>query len=238
MKKNFFKEFAMVLAAALALSSFAACENGKETKLLFMGHSSFRVTAKNGTVIYIDPYAEGAKDGYSPPADIILITHEHSDHCKTDLVTQKKNCVIITNHEAIADGKHKTFKTKGIKIEAVEANNRNHNPRISAGYIITVDGIKLYHAGDTSRTRQMESFPEKKLDYAMLPVDGTYNMSAEAAAECAGLIKAKHNIPMHTGLFRGSHALPSEIFNRDVAERFAAPGRIILEPGDEIILTQ
>jgi L-ascorbate metabolism protein UlaG (beta-lactamase superfamily) len=205
----------------------AACSNDGATKLLYQGHASFRLIAKNGTVIYIDPYAG---EGYDIPADIILVTHGHRDHNRIDLVTQNKGCVIVTYNEALSGGKHNTLNIKGINIEAVEASNANHNPSVCVGYIITIDGVRLYHAGDTSRTGQMESFAGKNLDYALLPCDGIYNMNAEDAAQCAAVIGAKHNVPMHTN--------PSKLFDREIAERFNAPNRLIIESAEEIELSR
>ena len=61
-------------------------------EILFQGHGSFRITSNNDTVIYLDPFAG---KGYDVPADIILVTHEHSDHNQVSLVTKKLNCRII-----------------------------------------------------------------------------------------------------------------------------------------------
>jgi L-ascorbate metabolism protein UlaG (beta-lactamase superfamily) len=204
---------------------FSACKDGRTTKLLYQGHASFRLTAKNGTVIYIDP-AYG--DGYDIPADIILVTHGHFDHNKVNLVTQKQDCTIITNDEAQKDKKYNSFKIKGIKIESVEAYDRgNHHRSIGVGYIVTVDGIKLYHTGDSTKTDQMETLPEKKLDYALVYIGGV----PEAAAEWTKIIGAKNSIPMHT-------SPPGILFDRRVAERFDVPGRIIIEPKEEIELSR
>lgn len=208
-----------ILFITTLLASLVACKEDGVTKLLYQGHASFRLTSKNGTIVYIDPaYGEG----YDLPADIILVTHEHNDHNRIDLVTQKKNCVVITNDKAQKDGKYRSFKNKGIKIEAVEAYNANHHKSIGVGYIITIDGVKLYHSGDTGETEQMQTFSEKKLDYALLYCDGV----PEKAAQWAEKIDAVNNIPMHT-------RYPS-IFERKIAERFIAPNRLILEPGEEI----
>ena len=203
---------------------------GNTAKLLYQGHSSFRLTAKDGTVIYIDPFIG---NGYDLPADIILVTHQHGDHNRIDLVTQKKDCVVITNEEALKGGKHNTLTAKGIQIEAVEASNKNHNPKECVGYIVNIDGIKLYHPGDTSKTTQMETFAVKNLDYALLPCDGLYNMDTKEAAQCAEIIKAKHNIPIHTGPFDEGGP---KIFDRKIAESCRFANMLIMEPGEEIEL--
>jgi len=216
------KSIGNLFVLVLVFLSLISCIEKGETKLLYQGHASFRLIAKNGTVIYIDPaYGEG----YDLPADIILVTHGHHDHNKVELVTQKKDCVVITNDEAQDQkGKYNNFKIKGIKIEAVEAYNGSHHRTIGVGYIITIDGIKLYHSGDTGKTNQMETFPEKKIDYVLLYCDGV----PETAAEWAKIIDGKINIPIHTRY--------PMIFDRNIAERFNAPNRIILEPKDEMEL--
>ncbi len=65
------------------------------------------------------------------------------------------------------------------------------------GYIVSFDNISLYHAGDTSTTEQMAELYDRKLDYALLPTDGKYNMDVKEASQCAKLIGAKHSIPIH-----------------------------------------
>jgi len=196
------------------------------TKLLYQGHGSFRLTSADGVVVYIDPYAGS---GYDVPADMILISHQHEDHTQTDPITQKPGCKVISNFEALAGGKHNTFTIKGIDIEAVEAGyNQGHSPEDSVGFIITVDGLKLYFSCDTSKTPQMAEFAARKLDYAFLCADGFYNMGLAEASECAELIGAKHNVPVHLK--------PGALFDRDLAEQFTGPNRLIIEAGEEITL--
>ena len=191
-------------------------------KLLYQGHGSFRLTSDDGVVMFIDPFAG---KGYDLPADIILVSHQHDDHNQVKLITQKPGCTVITNVEALAGGKHNKFSLKGVEIEAVEANNKNHKPDECVGFIITMNGIKLYFSCDTSKTAQMASFAAKKLDYAFLCADGFYNMSLEEAAEAAKLIGARHNVPVHIK--------PGALFDRALAEQFKAPNRLIIEPGEE-----
>ena len=194
-------------------------------KLLYQGHGSYRITAADGRVIYIDPFVG---DGYDKPADILLVSHQHDDHNKVELVTQKPNCTVITNVEALAGGKHNTFDVGGIVIEAVEASNVNHDPTQCVGFVLFVDGVNIYIAADTSKTKSMESFAERKLDYALLPIDGYYNMGPDEAALCAKLIGARVNIPVHMK--------PGELFDRECAEAFDAPGKRIVAAGEEIDL--
>jgi len=192
-------------------------------KLFYQGHGSFRLSANDGRVIYVDPFAG---EGYELPADLILVTHQHDDHNKTDLCAKKPDCKIISTAEALKGGKHNSFEIDGIKIQAVEAYNKNHDPSECVGFIITLDGVKIYASGDTSTTEQMKTFAELGLDYALLCGDGVYNMDLEEAAECARLIKAKNNIIIHL----------KPLFDRDMADRWDAPNKIIIEPNEEIAL--
>ena len=195
-------------------------------KLLYQGHGSFRLTTNDGVVVFVDPFVGS---GYELPADLILISHQHDDHNKIDLITQKPDCTVITNVEALAGGKHNVFTVKGVGIEAVAAENKNHSPDQCVGFILTIDGLKMYFSCDTGRTAQMSEFSARKLDYAFLCCDGIYNMDLAEAAACAEIIGAKHNVPVHLK--------PGELFDRTMAEQFKGPNRMIIDAGSEVELT-
>ena len=201
-------------------------------KLYYQGHGSYRISSDSGCVIYVDPFASSKQNScngaYDLPADLILVTHNHGDHNKTQLVTQKPGCVIITNKEALAGARYNSFSVGGIEIQAVSAGNLLHNPKKCVGYLLVVDGVKIYAAGDTSKTSQMEALAAEDIDYCLLPGDGFFNMGLGESAECAALINAKHNIPVHLK--------PGTLFDRGRAERWLAPNKLIVEPGEEINL--
>ncbi|MPM77373.1 hypothetical protein SDC9_124376 [bioreactor metagenome] len=194
-------------------------------QLLYQGHASFRIVSEDGTVIYIDPYVG---EGYDLPADLILVTHEHSDHNKVSIVPQKQGARIIRASDALKNGKYASFQIGGVKLEAVEACNRNHKKEECVGFLLTVDGATLYHAGDTSETGRMKELAARALDWALLPVDGVYNMDADEASRCAALIGAKHSVPIHTA--------PGRLFDAKTAEAFHCPGRVIMRPGETAAL--
>lgn len=194
-------------------------------QLFYQGHGSFRITTNNQTVVYVDPYAG---EGYDIPADIILITHEHFDHNNAGIVSKKPNTRIIRAAQALQNGVYQAFTVNDVKIEAVEAYNRNHKKEECVGYILTVDQITLYAAGDTSKTKQMTRIKTRSLDWALLPIDGIYNMDANEASKCAALINAKHTIPIHMK--------PGGLFDPSIAESFHAPGRVIVRPNETITL--
>ena len=195
------------------------------TKLLYQGHSSYRLTANDGRVIYVDPFTG---EGYDAPADLILVTHQHPDHNQVKRCAQKPDCRVITNEEALAGGKHNHFDAGGILIQAVEAKSLFHSPKKCVGYIITIDGLKIYTSGDTAKTKQMETFAALELDYAIFPGTGILSMNLKEAAECARFIGAKHNIIIHLK--------PGALFSRKKAERWDAPNKLIIEPGQEVEL--
>ena len=204
-----------------------------EVRLLYMGQASIRIVTEEGRVIYIDPYA-GQSDWYISSADLILITHEHFDHTKVSLIkNRQEDCRIIRARDAVVNGVHQTFNLDYVTVEAVEAGyNRYHDVRECCGYVLTFkNGKKVYVSGDTSKTRQMSCMDAMLIDYAFLCTDGLYNMSNEEAAEAAHEIKAKHNIPYHNDTSNSG-----EMFDRDAAERFDAPNKMIVLPGETIIL--
>lgn len=194
-------------------------------RLLYQGHASLRIISDKGVVIYIDPYAG---EGYDIPADIVLVTHQHDDHNQIDLMPKKSTCRIITDREALTNGIYNSFRVKRAGIRAVPATNEHHDPRECVGYIVTIDGTKLYIAGDTSETDFMGEMILMKLDYAFLPIDGVRNMDPINASICAARIGARHSVPYHMK--------PGELFDNAMARRFDIPSRLILKPGDEIDL--
>jgi Predicted Zn-dependent hydrolases of the beta-lactamase fold len=194
-------------------------------KLLYQGHGSCRLTTDDGVVVYIDPYAG---EGYDVDADIILVTHQHGDHNKIDIVPKKRRCYIIQNDEALIDGEYHHFIVNGVKIQAVQAYNKNHDISKCVGYVLETDGIKIYFAGDTSKTDEMTDLGLIGLDYALLPIDGKYNMNSEEGAECSEIINAKHTIPYHM--------LPGGLFDMEIAKAFKGKNKLIVSNGEEIEL--
>jgi L-ascorbate metabolism protein UlaG (beta-lactamase superfamily) len=184
----------------------------------WLGHDTFKITGEK--VIYTDPFRIKKKD----TADIILITHEHYDHCSPGDVEKiiSPQTVIV----APADCREKlagdvrvvkpgdVIEVSGIRVEAVPSYNMNKKfhtkDRGWVGYIFTVGGKRIYIAGDTDRIPEMKDF---RADMALLPVSGTYVMTAEEAVMAALDIGPSVAIPMHYGSIVGTDA---------DAQRFAA----------------
>lgn len=207
-------------------------EEAGSATVLYMGQGSLRVVTAEGKVIYIDPFS-GPGDWYQLPADLILVTHGHPDHNKIELIENRnEDCRIITHEEALEGGIHQTFDLGYVTVEAVEAGyNKNHDVKSCVGYILTFsNGRSVYACGDTSTTEQMPKLAEKEIDYAFFCCDGNFNMDTEEASACAELVGAKHSIPYHMAPGGENN------FNREIAEQFQAEGRIILEPGEELLV--
>jgi L-ascorbate metabolism protein UlaG (beta-lactamase superfamily) len=180
--------------------------------ITWLGHDAFRITA-GGMVIYTDPYELSS----AIPADLILITHDHYDHCVPEevLKLQKAGTAIATDAACAkkVSGKVKVMKpgdkaTFGaVAVEAVPAYNtdKKFHPKADGklGFIITVEGVRIYHAGDTDFIPEMKKL---KADIALLPVSGTYVMTAAQAIDAAQAIKPAIAVPMHYGSIVGSDA--------------------------------
>ena len=176
----------------------------------WLGHAGFKI--KGEKTVYIDPF----KINDTEPADIIIITHEHFDHLSPEDIKkiQAGNTMIVTTPDCYSkvSGNIKTISpgqsivVDGIKIEAVPAYNTNKHFHPKAnnwmGVIVTVNGKRIYHAGDTDNIPEMASL--KNIDIALLPVSGTYVMTAEEAADAANKIMPRVAVPMHYGAIVGS----------------------------------
>ena len=199
--------------------------------ITWLGHASIRIKASSG-VIYIDPW----KLKSSQPADLILISHEHYDHfSKEDVAKLRTDATSIVTTPVVAEqlageakkGEVKAVRpgdkvtAKGFKIEAVAAYNINKfrspgvpfhpKPDGKVGFIIEVDGVRIYFSGDTDPIPEMEKI---KADIAILPVSGKFTMTAAEAVEALRVLKPKVAIPIHYGAIAGSVAV-AEQFKRE-----------------------
>jgi len=204
----------------------------------WLGHASFQIRA-NGKIIYIDPY-EGE---YKEKADLVLVTHSHYDHCDTSKIKKvlKEDTVIlcpvdcaskIRGNVKVLEPGEKT-EVDGIVVEAVHAYNYKrfrspgnpfHPKGFGIGYVVTVSGKRIYHAGDTDFIPEMKDL--RNISVALLPSGGTYTMDNSEAAEAALAIKPEIAIPMH----RWSSS--PEDFKKKV-ESSSNIKVVVLEPSEE-----
>lgn len=178
--------------------------------LFWIGHASFYVKAQKKT-IFIDPF--NITPAIKEKADLVLITHAHFDHCNKEQIKRvlKPDGEVICPQGCLDNDIFKNFvlskpgfKTdfNGISIDAVPAYNakkeREHfHPRENnwVGYIIDIDGFRIYHAGDTDFVEEMKGL--HGIGASLLPIGGTYVMDANEAADAANTIGAEYAVPMH-----------------------------------------
>ncbi|MER5174854.1 MAG: MBL fold metallo-hydrolase [Candidatus Nitrosocosmicus sp.] len=189
--------------------------------IVWNGHDGYRLKTDNKT-IYIDPFKLIQEYNNKKDADLIFITHNHFDHLSLKDIDNVINnntkiicsleCVETLNknynkNEIIPLKPKDNTEIKNIKIDAVRAYNTNKDfhPKEDnkIGFIISINGLKIYHTGDTDIIPEMDSINP---DIAFVPVSGTYVMTAEEAAKATNeLIKPKKiAIPMHYNSIIGS----------------------------------
>ena len=180
-------------------------------------HSSIRINKEK--TIYIDPFKI---DRNYNDADIIFITHDHYDHYSEEDIEKviNENTTIIISEELLTKllrkginknaiitvEPNKNYMVQGIKFETISAYNTNKtfHPKENGwvGYIIIINGIRYYIAGDTDITEENKKV---KCDVAFVPVGGTYTMDFKEAAQLINEIQPKIAIPIHYGSVVGTN---------------------------------
>jgi L-ascorbate metabolism protein UlaG (beta-lactamase superfamily) len=177
-------------------------------RLTWLGHSGFFLQGPPN--LYVDPFRIGG----GPPADLILLTHPHYDHCSpADLarITTEETEILCPadcltalrelpgTRRLVEPGLR--VELEGLHIEAVPAYTRRSRmhgrDQAWVGYIVERDGIRWYHAGDTDYIPEMRAM---RVDIACLPISGGETMTVVEAAAAANCLSPQVAIPMHYGI--------------------------------------
>ena len=203
-------------------------------EITWLGHASVMITNGSSTV-YIDPWKV---DRNLPKGGLILVTHGHSDHYSPphiEMLSGRDTKVVCPEPmplvtDVISAGRSVSF--EDVTVEAFPAYNleKQFHPKAKGwvGYVVAIDGRKIYHAGDTDSIPEMK---ELDVDLALVPVGGTYTMNEEEAAEAVRAMRARAVIPIHFGDIVGS---------KENAERFSRMAGVethVLDPGQSHILS-
>ena len=191
-------------------------KSGKEVMFHALVHASIRIQY-DGKEIQIDPVTKlGNKVidyAAMPKADYLLVTHEHGDHfnqeaiktltgAKTRFITNKRCADMYGSGEVMVNG-DKIKIADDFTVEAVPAYNTSegrtqfHPKGRDNGYILTIDGLRIYIAGDTENIPEMSAI--KDIDIAFLPCNQPYTMTTEQLVRAARTIKPKVVFPYHYG---------------------------------------
>ena len=187
-------------------------------------HSSIKINIEK--VIYIDPFKieDDCHD-----ADIIFITHSHYDHYSEEdikKIIKEDTKIVVTNdlqetaskltneENVISVQPNEKYCVEGISFETIPAYNINKkfHPKQNnwVGYVIELNGLKYYIAGDTDITDENKKV---KCDVAFVPVGGTYTMTSKEAADLVNIIKPKIAVPIHYGSVVGTKQDATDFVN-------------------------
>lgn len=161
---------------------------------------------------YPDPM-DGLPEKGFPKADIILVTHHHQDHIKTATLNRlvKKStrifappkCAELIGRPFEKVKPNDEYEIREIKVKATYAYNtptghstrKVHHKGECVGYVLTIGGKTIYHAGDTDIIAEMKELG--KIDISFLPIGGTFTMDIQEAVQAVSLIKPSIVVPMH-----------------------------------------
>ena len=187
-------------------------EDSVINRIHWLGHASFRINGPphdDGTVVYIDPWRLPPD---SPPADLILVSHDYHDHCSIhdiDLISDNDTVIIANRRAATQIGPMAQpiepwrggITVKDVFIRAVPAytlNKAYHAREFGGlGFLISMMKYDIYFAGDTDLIPEMEKIG---CDIALLPVGGAFTMNSDEAAEAVRCMRPRYAIPMHFGI--------------------------------------
>jgi L-ascorbate metabolism protein UlaG (beta-lactamase superfamily) len=252
---KYMKKSIVIIAAlfVFVLTTTMRSEGAVDVKLTWLGHAAVKIECA-GKIIYIDPFLTGnsmaainVKD--VDKADYVFVTHGHGDHIgDTVEICKKTGALVVSNGElsewfqsqgvkniqTIYFGGGSNFDFGHVKMvyalhgSTISDSKGSHNGGVAAVFVFNIGGVKIYHAGDTGLTKEMELLSDEKIDIAILPIGGHYTMDVMDAVKAIEFIKPDKVIPIHYDTFPPIKADPQKL-----VELAGEKARIlVLKPGD------
>ncbi|MBN2198874.1 MAG: metal-dependent hydrolase [Candidatus Aminicenantes bacterium] len=216
-------------------------------KATWLGHSA--VLLEGSKTVLIDPFLTGNPRASCSPkdiktADLVVVTHHHGDHLGDAYgLCESTGATLVAMHEIAVEGQERNLKTEGMNIggtvevagvkvhmvNALHSAEKGH----AAGVVIEMDGRRVYHAGDTGLTLDMQLTGEFfHPDLSFLPIGDRYTMGPASAAKAVEFLKTKRVVPVHYGTFPPVDSDPQE-FKKMVGGRAEV---VILKPGESLTI--
>ncbi len=222
-------------------------------KLRFLGHSAFEITTDSGQTVLIDPYLDNNPaapvKADAIRAEYIILTHAHGDHLG-DAFKIAKACgsLLVCVAELAGYASAKGFKTHAMHIGGAHEfpfgrlkftiamhgsqTPDGHYAGLAAGVLLWIDGICIYHTGDTGLFYDMKLIGDmNRVDYLLLPIGDNYTMGIDDAAKAVEFVRPRVAIPMHYNIFPLIKADPAEFSAKVSAAGFEC---LILKPGESV----
>ena len=215
-------------------------------KITWIGHAALKL--EGSKTVFIDPFLSGnpaavVEAASIDKADVVVVTHDHGDHLgDAHEICKRTGATFVSTYE-IADNAAEqgiaaetmnvggTINAAGVLISMVPAFHTGGLGGTAVGVVVEFDGKKVYHAGDTGLTKEMELIGEMYTpDIGFLPIDGRFNMTPRLAAKALELLKIPKIVPFHYDTFPAVKSSPGELkeLAKDLSEI------IILKPGEVV----
>ncbi|MBQ6747453.1 MAG: MBL fold metallo-hydrolase [Bacteroidaceae bacterium] len=219
MKKLIMMALTLTIAMTVSAQDYKVetfkTKSGKNVNITLIKHATMAIDF-DGYVIHVDAVPNYGTDYTKfPKGDLVLVTHEHGDHFNPQTIEliSKPNNLLFMNQRCfdqmqkgmvLRNGESRKI-TKDISMKVVPAYNTTpdhlqfHPKGVGNGYLLNIDGLKIYIAGDTEDIPEMSNLKDEEIDVAFIPVNQPYTMTVDQAIRAAWMIQPKVLIPYHFG---------------------------------------